>query len=159
MDLAGLRLAFDHALSVEIEPGFTVRVAPREVVAVLKMAAYMDRPHDRERDLDDIAYILNDYVGDDDDRRFGEDVLDLQLGYDEVSPFLLGKRLATITNERERAIVRKFTTLVRSEDNPSNTQARMVAAAPPGWRGDPSEMLNRIAAFERGFGPTERRAG
>jgi hypothetical protein len=108
MDLAGLRLAFDHALSVEIEPGFTVRVAPREVVAVLKMAAYMDRPHDRER---------------------------------------------------ERAIVRKFTALVRSEDDPSNTQARMVAAAPPGWRGDPSEMLNRIAAFERGFGPTERRAG
>lgn len=153
MNLAGMRLAFELGVTIEAAPGLTIRVAPLEALALLKMVGYLDRPHERERDLADIAYILDEYLGDSDERRYRDEVLDLELDYDEVSPFLLGRRLAGIVNEHEREAVLHFIGLVKRAGEPTSTQARMLLGAPPSWRRDPEQLLLRIAAFERGFGP------
>ncbi len=154
MSLTGLRLAFELGVPIEAAPGLTIRVAPLEVLALLKMVGYLDRPHERERDLADIAYILDDSLSDADERRYGDEVLDLGLTYDEVSPFLLGRHLAGIVGENERKTVLRFIGLVKRAGEPTSTQARMLLGAPPSWRRDPEELLLRIAAFERGFGAT-----
>lgn len=152
MNLAGIRLAFELSVPIEAAPGLTIRVAPLDVLALLKMVSYLDRPHDRERDLSDIAHIMDDYVTDADERRYGDEVLDLGLSYDEISPFLLGRRLAGIVNEHERATALLFTGLVKQAGEPTSAQARMLLGAPPSWRRDPEQLLLRIDAFERGFG-------
>jgi predicted nucleotidyltransferase len=151
MSLLGMRLAFELGVRIEAAPSLAIRVAPLEVLAVLKMVGYLDRPNERERDLEDIAYILNDYVADADERRYGDQVLDLELTYDEVSSFLLGTRLAAIVNEDEREAVLRFMSLVKQPGEPTSTQARMLLRAPPNWRRNPEELLIRVAAFERGF--------
>ena len=153
--LVGLRLAFDHAVTIEPASDLVIRVAPMEVIALLKMVAYLDRPSERDRDLADIAYILEDYVSDFEDRRYGDEVIDSELSYDEVSPFLLGARLATIVNGTEREAVLRFIDLVKQAGEPGATQARMLAGAPPSWHRDPEMLVLRIAAFQRGFSATD----
>ena len=152
MNLAGLRLAFEKAVAIEVVAGLAVRVAPVEVVAFLKMVAYLDRPQERDRDLADIAYILDEYVSASDDRRYSEEVLDVELTYDEISPFLLGKRLSAIVNEAEKQLILRFIGRVSNAGDPAAGQARMLSVAPPGWRRDPDALLLRIMAFERGLG-------
>lgn len=157
MNLAGLRLAMEQALTIEAVPGLTIRVAPFEVIALLKMVAFLDRPSERDRDLEDIAFILDEYIDADDDRRYGDEIFDLRLRSEEVSPFLLGRRLSAIVNQREREAAGRFIDLVKGVGDSTATQARMLVAAPPGWRRDPEELLVRIAAFERGFGSAVRK--
>jgi hypothetical protein len=93
-------------------------------------------------------------VADADERRYGDEILDLGIAYDETSPFLLGRRLAGIVNEHESEAVLRFIELVKRTGDPTATQARMLVGAPPSWHRDPEELLLRIAAFERGFGAT-----
>lgn len=152
MALTGLHIAFEHATTVAIAPGLATRVAPPEIVALLKMVAYLDRPYERERDLQDIAWILDDFIADTDDRRFADDILDLGLHFDQVSPYLLGARLASLVGARERSVVLRFLELVKRKGDPAATQARMLVNAPPSWHREPEELLSRIAAFERGLG-------
>src|ERR1700737_870431 len=68
MNLTGLRLALEKSIPFEIEPGLSIPVAPVVVISVLKMISYMDRPPVRERDLHDLAYILDNCVPPTDDR-------------------------------------------------------------------------------------------
>jgi len=154
MSLVGMRLAFAHSVTIEPVQNLTIRVAPLEVIALLKMVAYLDRPSERDRDLADIAYILDGYAKDFEDQRYGDEVIDLELTYDEVSPFLLGRRLAAIVNRQEREAILRFIGLVKQSGGAHAAQARMLVSAPPGWRRDPEELLLRIAAFENGFSAT-----
>lgn len=154
MSLAGMRLAFKFSVAIELAQDLTIRVAPLEVIALLKMVAYLDRPAERDRDLADIAYILDNYVTDLDERRYGDDVIDLGLTYDEVSPFLLGRRLAAIVDSQEREVIQRFIDLVSHAGGTHATQARMLVGAPPSWHRDPEQLFLRSNAFERGFGAT-----
>ncbi len=151
MNLAGLRLALDRAVPVEVAAGLTVRMAPLELIALLKMVAFLDRPYERDRDLADIALILDEYVDAGDERRYGDEIFDHGLAYEEVSPFLLGRRLSAIVGPREKEAAAGFIDRIKGTDTPA--QARMLSVAPAGWRRDPGELLVRIAALERGFEP------
>jgi predicted nucleotidyltransferase len=156
MNIAGLRLALEEAETIEVVPGLTLQVAPLEVIALLKMVSYLDRPQERDRDLEDIALILDEYIKAEDDRRYGDEILDLGLRYEESSPFLLGRKLAAVVNQPERDAVEEFIDLIKGVDDSAATQARMLANAPSGWHKDPEELLVRIAAFERGFSASAR---
>ena len=93
MSLIGMELAFAHATLHTVTAGFVVQVAPSSVVCVLKMAAYCDRPTERERDLEDIAHLLDAYVDDDDDRRFDEGA---GRDFDLVPAYLLGRDVGAV---------------------------------------------------------------
>jgi predicted nucleotidyltransferase len=151
MSLAGMRLALEQAVPIEAAPGLRVRLAPLEVIALLKMVSFLDRPHERDRDLEDIAVILDEYIAATDDRRYGDEILELALRYEEASPFLLGRKLASMVNQREREVVGRFIDRIKGVGDSTVTQARMLAAAPSSWHRDPEELLVRIAAFQRGF--------
>jgi predicted nucleotidyltransferase len=152
MNLTGMRLALATDNTLQIDSGLSIRVAPVPVIAVLKMISYLDRPAERERDLHDLAYILENHVPADDDRRFAAEVVDTGIPWEHASAYLLGHDLRALVNARERGVVDNFVTRVRDERHPLATQGRMARLGPRSWNQDPDELIARIDAFMAGFG-------
>ena len=150
MSLVGFRLAFDHSEPTSIAPDVMVHVAPVPVITVLKMAAYLDRPSERQRDLEDLAYILEEYLQHDADDRYSKDIFELGLTYEETSSYVLGKKVGALINQTEKDLVLAFLAKLQDEGEPLSTQARMASLGPPGWHRDPDQLLQRIAAFKLG---------
>jgi predicted nucleotidyltransferase len=151
MNLAGMRLALDTENMIEVESGLSIRLAPVPVIAVLKIISFLDRPAERDRDLQDLAYILENHVPPDAERRFAPEVLDAGISYERASAYLLGLDLRDLVNADERKAVDEFVARVRDERHPSAAQARMANLGPPSWNEEPDELLARIDAFVTGF--------
>jgi predicted nucleotidyltransferase len=151
MSLLGLRLAFENCAQIQIADDCELRVAIIPVVAVLKMIAFQDRPDDRLKDLSDLAYILEEFLPEDDPRRFDDEVFQMGLAYEETSAFFLGKEIGRITNETELAEINSFLDIVRDESHPTFAQSKMIVSAPASWNKDPRILIDRIAIFERGL--------
>ena len=73
------------------------------------------------------------------------------VAYEEVSPFLLGRKVTAIVNHAEREVVVRFLAAIEDENNPMGAQALMARLGPPAWRRDPAELLRRLEAFKQGF--------
>jgi predicted nucleotidyltransferase len=154
MSLAGMDLAFVHAIAHDLGAGHRVRVAPPAVVTVLKMAAHGDRPTERERDLGDIAYLLDVYVEADSNRRWDEAAA---IEYDLAPAFLLGLDLGRLAGESHRALVAQF--LDRVGDPDSVHHAQMERLGPHSWRGEEEALRRRLDAFRQGFEGTSADEG
>ncbi len=149
MSLIGLDLAFTHAEPLQVRSQ-RIGVAPLPVLIVLKMISWLDRP-DRTHDLQDIAQILDDWLSDDDDRRYEDDVFAASLDHDAVPPFVLGRTLSTILKPPHRERVERF--LARVEDEASHYHYQMRRLGPYGRFDDgDSPVTPRLAAFRLGLG-------
>lgn len=152
MSLVGFDLAFDHAVPVEL-PGTTasVSVASLPAILVLKMVAWLDRPYGRTKDLGDIAAVLTEALGDDDDRRWDSShpVATNELDFDEQSPFFAGLEVAAIAKDAHLVAIRAFVEQLLDESE----AAAAVMARAAGIRGDDAEqrMQRLVAAFDRGL--------
>ena len=151
MNLLGFRLAFADAIPVEVGPATNIRVASLRSLVVLKMSAYLDAPWERETDLADIAHIFQAFVGLDADERWSPEVVELDLDYEEVGPYLLGTNLAAIVNESESELIRRFLSSLEDDADGPATLHRMARRAPTGWR-DADSLRARVRAFGRGLG-------
>jgi predicted nucleotidyltransferase len=150
MSLVGFRLAFCDAVSVELTSGSSVRVASLRSLVVLKIAAYLDQPRERDNDLADIAHILSEYVGPAADQRWSEEIIDLDMDFEDVSPFVLGKELAALVDEAERSLVQRFLAAIEDPADRLATLDRMARRAPNAWK-SPERLRLRLIAFRRGF--------
>jgi len=129
MSLAGMRHALSTSLPTPIGGDVAIPVAPLHTLALLKTIAYLDRPLDRERDLEDLAYILEEYVDVDDERRYSE-VVPPELEFEARPAFLLGYDLAPLLDAGERRSVDDFARLALGEaDDP--TTSRLLRNGPP----------------------------
>jgi len=151
MSIVVFRLAFDQAMPVNLGSGLNIRVAPPVAIAILKMVAFLERPHDRQKDLEDLTHLLEDYLPTDDDRRFSSDVVDLQLDYEEVSAYHLGRDIAKIAGARESEAVATFVSRALHEHDSASIVARMARAGPLSWQENPDFVLGRLKALERGL--------
>jgi predicted nucleotidyltransferase len=143
MNLIGLRLAFDHHISVAIGDRHSVRVATTAAIVVVKMVAFLDRP-DREDDLTDIVQVLERYLGPIDARRW-----DLSVDFENASAFALGMDVGGLVNQREQRVVMEF--LARAKDEDDRTHALLIRNGPWLWREHPEALPDRLAAFEKGM--------
>lgn len=125
----------------------TVLVATVPVIAVLKMAAWLDRPGERDRDLDDLAHIMNDHLEADDIRRWEDDLINAGLPHDDQSAFALGQDVARIAQASHLAIVEGFLKAV--EDEASSANARFARCF--GQRDATDVVASRLQAFQRGL--------
>ena len=148
MSLSGFRLAFATANTVSIGHGLSARVADLPAITVLKMLAYLDRPSERRRDLEDIGHILEKFVGDDAPERWDGEIIDLQIDFEEVSSFILGRKLNFLVNDQEREIVDRF--LARLHDDSSDL-ALFATQGPLSWRKSTEFAARRLNALRRGF--------
>ncbi len=152
MNLAGFGHALELSDELELGDDFTFPVVPIPVLVVLKIAAYLDRPHERMKDLQDLAHLFVDYLGPEDPRRYEDDVFEAELDYEVVSAFVLGREIAEFADRNDLELIERFLTRVRDEGDPYATQAKILATGPPALREDPGELLACLAALELGLG-------
>jgi predicted nucleotidyltransferase len=85
MSLVGMRLAFERSIPFPFGD-IQVRVVPLEVLALLKLVAYLERPDAREKDLGDFAHIMHAYVDENSNRRYSSEVPDDLDELEDVGP-------------------------------------------------------------------------
>lgn len=148
MDLTGIDLAFEHAVPTRLGD-CTVNVAPIEVLAVLKMVAWLDSPH-RLHDLEDLAHILEAWLPLDDERRYDDAIVAAQVPYDDVPALLLGRAIRAIAREPHRDVVRRF--LDHVGDERRGAHGYLQSRGPISWRNDDELLPRRLAALRAGVG-------
>lgn len=142
MSLAGFDLAFAHGMLHEAGDKVSLWVPSAPALTFLKMCAWLDRPEERKKDLGDLAHLMDGYLGDDDDRRWSDEVMSLGLDFDDASPFLLGRDLGDILRDRDRPHLAAFLTAVTPE--------KLSAEGPTRWfDADRAEQVLRL--FIRGL--------
>ncbi len=152
MSLRGFRHAFSGAIPTEVAPGFRVNIPTVPVITLLKVIAYQERPHERERDLGDIAFVMANFVPDRDERRYSSEVLAAGIHFEDVSPYLLGRDLGELVDTAERQEIQSFLALAKGEKDGGRTHLLMLQEAPiPAWREHPDEFRSALSAFEGGL--------
>jgi predicted nucleotidyltransferase len=150
MSLVGLDLALVHVMVVPLDGTADLDVATVPVIAVLKMASWLDRPAERERDLDDLAHILDDYLEPDDLRRWDDDLIESGLPHEDQSAFALGQDIARIVLAPHLTVIDSFLAAVsglsRSRDPGSSL---CVPVHGDGWS-RVMASLRQVEAGKRG---------
>lgn len=84
MNVTGYAETFADAVLVQVEPGFTLRVASLAGLAILKLIAWADRGAGDPRDAIDLATLLREYgAAGNEDRLYGAEIGVLEaVGYD-----------------------------------------------------------------------------
>jgi len=144
MSLVGMDLAFKYA--VQYDGG--VSVAPPPVVALLKMVAFGDRPTERERDLVDVAHLLDAYVDETDERRWDETPDGIE--FDLAPAYLLGLDIARVlSHEDHRRVVSRFLGQIEATD--SSAHLLMLGNGPVRWRTEQNALGRRLQMFKAGM--------
>jgi len=154
MNLVGIDLAFDHAEAHEVE-SFMAKVAPPEVVTVLKMIAYLDRPQQRLRDLEDIAHLLDFYI-DDESTRFWDEAMEYG-EYDLAPAYLLGLDISRIVAGSHLELVEEF--ISRVDDTDSIDHAQMLRRGPRRWSTEDQPLHRRLHALRAGLTQSTKQSG
>lgn len=139
MSLAGFEHVFRRAVVQDVGGGLQVKVVPPAVLALLKMASYLDDPILRAKDLDDVKRLLRWYDHES-ARIFSDVVLEADLPDVEfASAFLLGLDMSGIAEDSDRRLVESFLALMNEA----------VAAAHPATSSDADWATREILRFER----------
>lgn len=158
MSLAGFAL-LDHG-SHAIDPSDPrTQLASVEAVAVLKMAAYLDRPAERLKDLADLGHLLTHYLDDGDPRLYADDgpVAEARLFGDDAQSFLLGWDISKVAGESEIACARRFAERISDADDGGRTAIQLARRLPAPWTGDLDRVTSVMQRFMEGL--DRRRAG
>lgn len=108
MSLVGFEHVFIRALPFAFAEGVQYRVAPPPVIALLKIIAFMDDQHGREKDLLDLTELFRRYNAVS-DRIFGDEVFAAGLEEaDYANAFLLGLDVGAIATDEEVEILSAF---------------------------------------------------
>ena len=149
MGVRGFHHVFAQCAAVSVD-GVAVPVAPPAVVFLLKVYALLENPDRVEKDVGDLTHLLEAYVGDDDSRRFEDDVLGTGMPFETVSAYLLGMDVAMFAEDVDRRAIGDFLARARSEKD--HVAGCLVRVAPPRWRQTQGTTAAMLDAFARGLG-------
>ncbi len=152
LDLTGIDVAMTDAARIANDLPETTCVASVRALFLCKVAAWLDRPADRRRDLGDLAVMLDRYVDESGPRLFDDPHLEPDREFDERPAFLLGLDLHEVCAPKHRTRADTFTRLVANRDGA--VHAAILAAAPQRWQRDPDAVVRRIAALRAGLART-----
>ncbi len=154
MNLAAFDLAFRHTREIRLEPDVSIAVATLPVIVVLKMVAWLDRPTERDRDLEDLGYVLSDYLPVDDTRRWEDPRLSEVPDFGDQPALALGIDIAEIAEPSHRALIDAF---LRAVDLPDSAPFERLARASISGHPEPREALRgRLNAFRKGLSTQKR---
>jgi predicted nucleotidyltransferase len=143
MRLAGFEHAFRDSVDVELAAGVRFKVVTPPVLALLKMAAYLDDPYGRAKDLVDFRRLLHHYARDTDrvfsDEVFAADLSDIEF----ASAFLLGLDMQSIAAPNDLQLIESFLT--------GASQALQNAPWDDLEGRTTAQFHNRISAFRKGL--------
>jgi predicted nucleotidyltransferase len=108
MSLAGFDHVFQDSAPQDVGDGLIYKVVPPPVLALLKMASYLDDPQRRAKDLLDFRSLLRRYERDS-ERIFSDEVFQANLPDVEFAgAFLLGLDLQAIATKEDLSLVNSF---------------------------------------------------
>lgn len=114
MNLTGFDLVFSESRKAQVSRDLVVEVASLPTISFLKMVAWLDRPHERRKDLNDLGTLLWNYLWDDDERRWGDELG--ERSFETQGAYLAGLELRRLLEERHLKLVERF---FRAVDEPS----------------------------------------
>jgi predicted nucleotidyltransferase len=146
MSVVGFEHVFAEAVEKELAPETVLKVAPLHVLALLKIVAYMDDPHGRSKDLEDLGRLMEQYELEG-ERRFGEEVFEAGADFESAGAFLLGLDVGRLCTGGEVKIVGNLIATLQDDSQPA---LRLLG------RGRVEESVieerqRRIEAFAAGF--------
>jgi predicted nucleotidyltransferase len=108
MSLVGFEHVFTRSVPISFAASVRFKVAPPPVIALLKIVAYTENPHSRQKDLEDLGSLLRRYEAES-DRIFGDDVFAAELeDFEYANAFLLGADVGAIATDEDAGIVQGF---------------------------------------------------
>lgn len=111
------------------------------------MTAWLDRPAERERDLQDISHVLELYLPQLDERRWTQ-LADLGLQFDEQSAYALGYDLGERLQPYHLQTIESFLGYFGADSPHLGTMRRL---APTSARLQPEALERRLSTFRRGL--------
>jgi predicted nucleotidyltransferase len=148
MSLAGFEHVFQDATPQDIGHGLMYKVVPPSVLALLKIAAYLDDPQRRAKDLIDLRNLMRQNERDT-ERIFSDEVFQAELSDIEFAgAFLLGLDLRAIATQEDASLVESFVAkMMDSERSPA-----MSPSAQDDWAAhEASRFQEQLSAFWKGF--------
>ena len=131
-------------MAVDLAPGLTFKVVSPPVLALVKMASYLDDRHGRAKGLLDVRRLWQWYEHNG-ERVFGEDVFKADLTDIEFAgAFLLGLDLRKIATAQDLQLIGRF--LTQLESSPVDLPALDLEGR------DAERTRQQIIAFRRGLG-------
>jgi predicted nucleotidyltransferase len=143
MSLAGFEHVFSDAIGVDLGEGLRFKVVPPPVLAMLKMASYLDNPYGRRKDLIDFRRLLHFYEADT-ERTFSDPVFEASLPDIEFAgAFLLGYDMQAIATPKDDELIKAFIDKVSAE---------IEHAPATDFEGrDTTTFRNQLSAFMKGL--------
>lgn len=151
MNLLGIDLALKHNVLIPTGPQASIAVATPAALAITKMASWLDRPADRDRDLSDLAHLMSHYLQPDDLRRWSDPNL-TTTEFDDQGAHALGLDVAKIGTRAHREVVRTFCSEVRRHGSARASMAKETSSA---GREPEETMLARLTLLARGVNTTQ----
>ena len=141
MSLEGFRLLSAHAVRV-VE--FDVEAAAAPLIALLKMVAWLDRPQERKKDLEDLGFLLDHYLDPLDERMFTGEAADLGFFDERANTYLLGLDMGRMVGGP--GAVDRFLRRVREDTGAQVAMAQRWVSVD-----DEEALLERLALLEQGY--------
>ncbi len=151
ISLVGFRMAFATAMAVPLDERRLVRIASLPALTLMKMVAFLERPYQRDRDLSDIAYILEEHLAEDAAERWSDEVVELNLDFEDVGAFILGRRVAKTADAAESREAVRFVDRVLEPGSGYHLAGRISTLGPQSWRDDPDTVIRRFEVLKRGL--------
>lgn len=155
MTTRGFEEVLGGALLIEIGKELTVRVASLAGIALLKIIAFGDRPHERRRDPQDIWFIIQNYLDAGNVERLYEsggadtDLMNDDFDYVRTGAELLGRDVGRMLNERTGQIVSGI--LSEENENAGLYKFAEVIAGSDGFYGEFEEIVNVLQKLKNGI--------
>jgi predicted nucleotidyltransferase len=146
MSVVGFQHAFAEAVEKVLAPETIMKVAPLHVLALLKIVAYMDDPHGRSKDLEDLGRLMEQYELEG-ERRFSDEVFEAGADFDSAGAFLLGLDVGRLCTESEAKLVGNLVAVLRDENQPTRRMLERKRVEESAVK----EGQKRMEAFAAGF--------
>lgn len=152
MNTDGFAEAYEDALIVQITEDLQARIVSLPGLAVLKFIAYNDRPLERQTDLQDIWFLMKNYLDAGNEERLyaSNDLLnDENFDLRTVGARLLGRDMAKLLTERTGEIVLKH--LSENENGGLSKTAEVINAGEKGLEENLTETVQMLRQLKQGI--------
>lgn len=155
MTTSGFEEVLGSAPLIEIGKELIVRVASLAGIALLKMIAFSDRPHERRRDPQDIWFIIQNYLDAGNVERLYEsngadtDLMNDDFDYIRTGAELLGRDINRMLTERTGQIISRL--LSEESENAGLYKFAEVIAGGEGFYGEFEEIVNVLQKLRNGI--------
>jgi predicted nucleotidyltransferase len=147
MSLAAFDHVFQDSANQDIGEGLIFKAVPPPVLALLKIASYLDDPVRRAKDLIDFRSLMRQYESDG-ERIFSDIVFEAELPDVEFAgAFLLGLDVRMIATKTDESLVASFLKQMESSE-----VSPVQRSYDEDWANRDAKLFQlQIAAFDKGF--------